>query len=194
MELLLGGYFVGVYRSFDNSVPARIIASETFPKSCLSNDGNMLCSPLLPDFKLTGYAGPFGSKEKATQFLNSWIGSEKHGYERVGRELSTKFNVKWAESWCFLDHFVDLRSDEGLTVLNGYLGHAALFPEQPRLLTPNDEDSLEDDDDEFQDAAESVDEIDENTVLNDSLASLSARLSSLTLHSPGDVVVEDNLR
>ncbi|PIO70823.1 hypothetical protein TELCIR_07302 [Teladorsagia circumcincta] len=133
------------------------------------------------------------------------------GYERVGRELSTKSNVKWAESWCFLDQLVDLRSDEGLSILNSYLGRVkqkdALLPsddlrkrlafdeedDQPRLLTPSEEESIEDDDDEFEDAAESVDEMD-NRVLNDSLASLSARLSSLTLHSPGDVVVEDNPR
>ncbi|KAK5974185.1 Ankyrin repeat and LEM domain-containing protein 2 [Trichostrongylus colubriformis] len=219
MELLLGGHFVAVYRSRDNSVPAKIVASETFPKSSLPNDNAGLCSPLLPEFKLTGYAGPFGSKEKATQFLTSWIGSEKHvklsdvdkGYERVGRELSTKSDVKWAEAWCFLDQFVDLRSDEGLTALNNYLGQLKqkdlLSPsdelrrrlvfddedDQPPPLTLSNGDSMDDDDDEFEDAAESVDEID-SSVLNDSLASLSARLSSLTLHSPVDVVVEDNPR
>uniref|UniRef100_A0A183FY07 Alpha-type protein kinase domain-containing protein n=1 Tax=Heligmosomoides polygyrus TaxID=6339 RepID=A0A183FY07_HELPZ len=99
---------------------------------------------LLPDFQLSGYAGPFGSKDKATQFLTAWVGSQKHvklsdvdkfslldfecgchhfqGYERVGRELSEKHHVKWAESWCFLDRFVDLRSDDGLELLNSYLG------------------------------------------------------------------------
>lgn len=44
------------------------------------------------------------------------------GYERVGRELSAQDKVKWAESWCFLDHMVDLRTKEGLSLLNNYLG------------------------------------------------------------------------
>lgn len=42
MELLLGGYFVAVYRSVDNSLPARIVSSETFPKSTLPNSVSQL--------------------------------------------------------------------------------------------------------------------------------------------------------
>lgn len=213
MELLLGGYFVAVYRSVDNSLPARIVSSETFPKSTLPNSNNGICSPLLPDFQLSGYAGPFGSKDKATQFLTAWVGSQKHvklsdvdkGYERVGRELSEKHHVKWAESWCFLDRFVDLRSDDGLELLNSYLGcvkqketqssmdglrKRLTFDDEdeiPHCLTPSDEEFVDDDDEEFEDA---VDEIDEKA-LNDSLAGLSERLGTLTLNSPSNNMERD---
>nr|CDJ95488.1 Ankyrin domain containing protein [Haemonchus contortus] len=180
IELLLGGFFVAVYRSPDNSAPAKIVASETFPKLTLPLDIEGPCSPLLSALKLTGYAGPFGSKEKAAQFLTNWTGSEKHvklsdvdkGYERVGRELSAKINVKWAESWCFIDQFVDLRTEEGLGALNSYLGRMkqkdSSLPaddlrkrlvfddedDQPRCLTPSEDGFLDDDDDKFEDAAE----------------------------------------
>ncbi|VDM73892.1 unnamed protein product, partial [Strongylus vulgaris] len=98
MELLLGGFFVALYRSTDNSIPPKVIQTESFPEPTLCNDVNGVCSPILPDFKLAAYAGPFGSEKKAAEFFTAWISSEKHlrltdtdkGYERVGRELSTK--------------------------------------------------------------------------------------------------------
>ncbi|KHJ93034.1 ankyrin repeat protein [Oesophagostomum dentatum] len=78
MDLLLGGFFVALYRSADNSVPPKIVQMESFPELCLSSGDNGICSPILPDFKLAAYAGPFGSEEKAKEFLSSWVASEKH--------------------------------------------------------------------------------------------------------------------
>ncbi|EPB70282.1 hypothetical protein ANCCEY_10622 [Ancylostoma ceylanicum] len=169
---------------------------------------NGLRSPILPAFKLSAYAGPFGTQQRAAEFLSQWVGSEKHvklsdvdkGYERVGRELSTKDKVKWAESWCFLDRFADLRTEEGLSLLNNYLGEVrkkeSLSPmqadqlrkklnfddeeESPALLTPSEDEDDEGENDEFEDALESVDEV----VFNDSLASLADRMGALSLQSP----------
>uniref|UniRef100_A0A0K0DJ31 RGS domain-containing protein n=1 Tax=Angiostrongylus cantonensis TaxID=6313 RepID=A0A0K0DJ31_ANGCA len=163
---------------------------------------------LLWEFKLTGCAGPFGSEKKAAEFLNNWVGFDKHiklsdndkGYERIGRELSEKSNVKWVESWCFLDRMVDLRSDEGLALLNCYLSnlkqkdsfsHCQSSGLERRLLfeDSNDQrdelvsDSMQDyDENEFKDALELIDEAD--GIFNDSLAGLSEQFGALSLHSP----------
>ncbi|RCN44882.1 ankyrin repeat protein [Ancylostoma caninum] len=220
MELLLGGFFVALYRSTDNSIPPKIVSSESFPKANLSSDDNGLCSPILPGFKLSAYAGPFGTEQRAAKFLSEWTGSEKHvkltdvdkGYERVGRELSAKDKVKWAESWCFLNRFTDLRTEEGLSLLNSYLGEVrnreSLSPmqadrlrrklsfddeevaESPALLTPSEDEDDKDEEDEFEDALESIDEV----VLNDSLASLAERMGTLSLQSPSVAVRSEEER
>ncbi|VDM53517.1 unnamed protein product [Angiostrongylus costaricensis] len=208
IELLIGGFFVAVYRSTDNTLSPKIVVSEDFPKFTLSNDETGLSLPLLWEFKLTGCAGPFGSEKKATEFLNNWVGFDKHiklsdndkGYERVGRELSEKSNVKWVESWCFLDRMVDLRSEEGLTLLNCYLSNLKqknFFSRcqsngLERRLSFEDSDDQRDQlvsgsiqdygENEFKDALEFVDEADE--IFNGSLAGLSVQFGALSLHSP----------
>ncbi|VDK50415.1 unnamed protein product [Cylicostephanus goldi] len=210
MELLLGGFFVSLYRSADNSTTPKIVQSERFPEPTLCND-TQICSPILPDYKLAAYAGPFGNKTKAEVFFNAWVNSEKHlklidtdkGYERIGRELSTKHKVKWAESWCFLNRLIDLRAPEGLALLNDYLGgvrrrestspiHADQLrkkldfddeddsPDLSTCLTPAEDERSDDEGEEFEDASETMDE----NVLNDSLASLTDRLGALSLRSP----------
>ncbi|KAK6749375.1 hypothetical protein RB195_001780 [Necator americanus] len=221
MELLLGGYFVALYRSVDNSILPKIASYECFPKTSISNDDKDISSPLLPDFKLAAYAGPFGSDKKAAEFHNAWTGSEKNvrltdvdkGYERVGRELSTKHKVNWAESWCFMDRLVDIRTEEGLSLLNDYLGSVrrreSVSPkrvdqlrrklkfdeedELPEILTPSEDEenkAEEDQEEEFEDAMESIDEI----ILNDSLASLPDRLGALSLSSPHIAIHSDEGR
>ncbi|KAJ1370422.1 hypothetical protein KIN20_032139 [Parelaphostrongylus tenuis] len=212
MELLLGGFFAAVYRSTCNTFSPKLLVSADFPKLTIPNDESQSCPPLLWEFKLTGCAGPFGSEKRAVEFLNNWIGCDKHvklsdndkGYERVGRELSEKSKVKWVESWCFLDRMVDLRSEEGLALLNSYLSTlkrkasflSYQFDGLKRRLSYTDDDDLhnqlgttnkdEYDENEFEDALEFVDEADRE-IFNDSLAGLSEQFGSLSLHSPSPI-------
>ncbi|WKY05294.1 hypothetical protein Q1695_005922 [Nippostrongylus brasiliensis] len=183
MECLLGGFFVAIYRSADNSLPAKVLLTETVPRKDQPADNNGLTSPLLPVFKLAGCAGPFGSKEKAEEFRSNWTGMDRNikltdvdkGYERVGRELCLKYGVKWIESWSFLNELVDIRSEAGLKLLDSYLGLRKATESSPasdsirkrlqfddeddlaHCITPKDEEEVElENDEEFEDAVEAV--------------------------------------
>lgn len=43
------------------------------------------------------------------------------GLERIGKRLAHKYDVNWKEYWPFLGSFVDITSEEGMTLLENYL-------------------------------------------------------------------------
>lgn len=45
------------------------------------------------------------------------------GLERIGKTLANKYDVNWKEYWPFLGSFVDISSDEGLSLLESYLSN-----------------------------------------------------------------------
>lgn len=104
--------------------------------------------PLSPRLEIHAYAGPM-NKEGADQFRKVWktpprtstpirlkkkvdrsldsIISLRYtdlekGLERFGQTLANKLDVSWKEYWSFLDCFIDITSEDGLKMLEEYIG------------------------------------------------------------------------
>lgn len=75
------------------------------------------------------YLDESGSIYDSSNVFNSPSFKEKHirltdinkGLEKIGRELAFENNVGWKEYWDFLERYVEIRSDEGLTCFESYL-------------------------------------------------------------------------
>ncbi|CAH2055892.1 unnamed protein product, partial [Iphiclides podalirius] len=85
--------------------------------------------PLSPRFEIRAFAGPMASRD-ADVFRRRWktpprasfrLAEMTKGLETVGRNLAEQMKVGWKEYWPFLDTFTDLRTSEGLTLLENYL-------------------------------------------------------------------------
>ncbi|XP_049878627.1 ankyrin repeat and LEM domain-containing protein 2 homolog [Pectinophora gossypiella] len=93
--------------------------------------------PLSPRYEIRAFAGPMQA-EHAAAFHRRWktpprrpagrlappafrLKEMTKGLEAVGRTLAEEMHVGWKEYWPFLDTFTDLRSSEGLTLLENYL-------------------------------------------------------------------------
>ncbi|KOB72692.1 Uncharacterized protein OBRU01_11933 [Operophtera brumata] len=90
--------------------------------------------PLSPRYEIRAYAGPMESRD-ADSFRRKWktpprqpravsafrLAEMTKGFENVGRNLAEEMKVGWKEYWPFLDTFTDLRSPEGLHLLEEYL-------------------------------------------------------------------------
>ncbi|XP_068623068.1 ankyrin repeat and LEM domain-containing protein 2 homolog [Battus philenor] len=85
--------------------------------------------PMRPRYEIRAFAGPMASRE-ADSFRRRWktppraafrLAELSKGLESVGRNLAEQMNVGWKEYWPFLDTFTDLRTREGLTLLENYL-------------------------------------------------------------------------
>lgn len=78
---------------------------------------------------MMNYLDESGSIYNSGNIFNSPSFKEKHirladpekGLEKIGRELATEQNFQWREWWDFLEKFIDIRSDEGLTSFENYL-------------------------------------------------------------------------
>ncbi|XP_013171692.1 PREDICTED: ankyrin repeat and LEM domain-containing protein 2 isoform X2 [Papilio xuthus] len=85
--------------------------------------------PLCPRYEIRAFAGPMASRD-AESFRRRWktppragfrLAEMSKGLETVGRSLAEQMKVNWKEYWPFLDTFTDLRTKEGLTLLENYL-------------------------------------------------------------------------
>lgn len=93
--------------------------------------------PLSPRYEIRAFAGPMAARE-ADQFRRRWktpprtqkgplappafrLRDLAKGLENVGRNLADEMKIGWKEYWPFLDTFTDLRTLEGLTLLENYL-------------------------------------------------------------------------
>ncbi|KAK9498026.1 hypothetical protein O3M35_003912 [Rhynocoris fuscipes] len=127
-------YYIPVLRSNDSSIQPTIGDPIT-----VSDDPNLSInsSPLSPNVRVHALAGPM-SEERAKMFRKVWKSPSavsctsyfktrpslydfEKGLERIGRVLASEFNVQWKEYWSFLDTFIDLKSEEGLQMLENYL-------------------------------------------------------------------------
>ncbi|XP_013149091.1 PREDICTED: uncharacterized protein LOC106111508 isoform X2 [Papilio polytes] len=85
--------------------------------------------PLSPRYEIRAFAGPMAPRD-ADSFRRKWktppragfrLADISKGLETVGRNLAEEMKVSWKEYWPFLDTFTDLRTKEGLTLLENYL-------------------------------------------------------------------------
>ncbi|XP_047538787.1 ankyrin repeat and LEM domain-containing protein 2 homolog [Vanessa atalanta] len=88
--------------------------------------------PLSPRYEIRAFAGPMEAND-AESFRRRWktpprsakptfrLKEMTKGLETVGRNLAEQMKVDWKEYWPFLDTFTDLRSSEGLSLLENYL-------------------------------------------------------------------------
>ncbi|KAM3965913.1 LOW QUALITY PROTEIN: ankyrin repeat and LEM domain-containing protein 2 [Aphomia sociella] len=89
---------------------------------------------LSPRYEIRAFAGPMPARE-AEQFRRRWktpprgrvapatfrLRDLSKGLENVGRNLAEEMKIGWKEYWPFLDTFTDIRSAEGLALLENYL-------------------------------------------------------------------------
>ncbi|XP_060806251.1 ankyrin repeat and LEM domain-containing protein 2 homolog [Amyelois transitella] len=95
--------------------------------------------PLTARYEIRAFAGPMEADD-AESFRRRWktpprgaprlgrlrppafrLGEMTKGLEAVGRDLAEEMKVGWKEYWPFLDTFTDLRTLEGLALLENYL-------------------------------------------------------------------------
>ncbi|OON17040.1 ankyrin repeat protein, partial [Opisthorchis viverrini] len=85
---------------------------------------------------LRGFAGPM-TREEAEVFRSRWLKTNsstsfktfasvrltdpEKGYERQGRHLSRISGVQWHEYWPLMNDYLDLASEQGLTILENYM-------------------------------------------------------------------------
>ncbi|XP_064608265.1 ankyrin repeat and LEM domain-containing protein 2-like [Liolophura sinensis] len=151
-SLLEDSCFVPLLRSDDNCsqpVIGEPWSPESAQRSVLAPTASSQ-SPRDPQLVVRAYAGPM-SPAVADTFHRHWVtppsGSPDHvkrrlseirredcdkGIERIGRKLAHDLKVPWAEYWQFLKAYVDLRSSQGLSLLNNHLRgqYLNLFPEE----------------------------------------------------------------
>lgn len=78
---------------------------------------------------LMTYLDESGSTYDSSNIFNSPSFKEKHirltdinkGLEKIGRELAQENKVGWKEYWDFLERYVEIRSEDGLTCFENYL-------------------------------------------------------------------------
>ncbi|XP_048481542.1 ankyrin repeat and LEM domain-containing protein 2 homolog isoform X2 [Plutella xylostella] len=85
--------------------------------------------PLSPRLEIRAFAGPM-LPEQAADFRRKWktpprthfrLKDTAKGLEGYGRKIAEEMKVGWKEYWPFLDTFTDLRTTEGLNLLENYL-------------------------------------------------------------------------
>ncbi|XP_072945734.1 ankyrin repeat and LEM domain-containing protein 2 homolog [Epargyreus clarus] len=125
--MLLDRYYVPVLHTEDGS-GAPTIGRPFTPAQPpdINND------PLSPRYEIRAFAGPMPSND-ADVFRRKWktpprsaapafrLREMSKGLESVGRNLAEQMKVGWKEYWPFLDTFTDLRTPEGLALLENYL-------------------------------------------------------------------------
>ncbi|KAL4706699.1 hypothetical protein ACJJTC_014454 [Scirpophaga incertulas] len=128
--LLRPRYYVPVLHSEDGS-GAPAIGRPFTP----SRPPEINVDPLSPRYEIRAFAGPMPPAE-AEAFHRRWktpprsrplapptfrLHDMTKGFESVGRDLAEQLKVNWTEYWPFLDTFTDLRTPEGLQLLENYL-------------------------------------------------------------------------
>ncbi|VVC88891.1 unnamed protein product [Leptidea sinapis] len=127
-RMLSERYYVPVWHAGDGSAPptvGRVFTPAEPPE--LNQD------PLSPRYEIRAFAGPMEERD-AESFRRLWrtpprslrpptfrLKEITKGLETVGRTLAEQMNVGWKEYWPFLDTFTNLRSKEGLKLLEEYL-------------------------------------------------------------------------
>lgn len=127
-QMLNERYYVPVLHSEDDSVVPTIGQPFTLGESLTLNK-----DPMSPRFEIRAYAGPMEAAD-AQCFRRRWktpprslrparfrLKEISKGLESVGRNLAEQLKVGWKEYWPFLDTFTDLKSTEGLALLEKYL-------------------------------------------------------------------------
>ncbi|XP_076159239.1 ankyrin repeat and LEM domain-containing protein 2 [Alosa pseudoharengus] len=138
-EYLEDRFYVPLLRATDNTLQP-VIGGPWSPTSGQMSENSLghhgiAGTPRDPAMTVTAFAGPLSSA-KADEFHRLWKtpprdrakylhgilkSDPERGAERVGRELAHELGYPWAEYWDFLDGFVDLSVEEGLSVLEAYL-------------------------------------------------------------------------
>ncbi|XP_041357935.1 ankyrin repeat and LEM domain-containing protein 2-like [Gigantopelta aegis] len=146
MELLQGLCYVPLLRSTDNT-SAPLIGQPWSPDQSISPVMHLGKSPIDPQLTVRARAGPM-SPSKAHLFYRQWSSPRSHspvgdrktvasikredgdkGLERIGRQLAHEMRIPWLEYWEFLDAFVDLGAESGVTELEKH------FKKQQSALT-----------------------------------------------------------
>ncbi|XP_041969044.1 ankyrin repeat and LEM domain-containing protein 2 homolog [Aricia agestis] len=124
--LLEERFYVPVLHSEDASSPPTI--GQPFTPA---DPPELNTDPLSPRVEIRAFAGPMRAGDACT-FRRRWrtppraarpfrLREMTKGLETVGRNLAEQMKIGWKEYWPFLDTFTDLRSTEGLTLLENYL-------------------------------------------------------------------------
>ncbi|XP_066152674.1 ankyrin repeat and LEM domain-containing protein 2 homolog isoform X2 [Euwallacea fornicatus] len=150
-QLLSDSYYVPLLRTEDNTLPASI--GEPFSPTSppvFNND------PLSPRLEIHAYAGPM-DKKGAENFRRVWktpprslnlnspdgkkafsdslsslrLKDPEKGLERIGSQLANSYNTCWKEYWEFLDSFIDISSEEGLSLLENHLKNKEKHLQEP---------------------------------------------------------------
>ncbi|XP_061380831.1 ankyrin repeat and LEM domain-containing protein 2 homolog [Danaus plexippus] len=123
-SLLQDRYYVPVLQTEDGS-GAPAVGRPFTPKE----PPDLNPDPLSPRYEIFAFAGPMDS-QSAEGFRRRWKTPPRGGFrlkdiskglEAVGRNLAEEMQIGWKEYWAFLDTFTDLRSKEGLDLLESYL-------------------------------------------------------------------------
>ncbi|XP_034936283.1 ankyrin repeat and LEM domain-containing protein 2 [Chelonus insularis] len=156
-------YFVPVLRSDDNSLPPSIgepfspasppritvdplspvievkafagpmtkSQAVEFRKKWKTPPRNLFPTPSQRDARLNDSFSSLGSPNRKDPLPR--LQDYEKGIESVGRNLAEEYQVPWKEYWPFLDNFVDLRSPEGLELLENYLAKQSILSTAPTL-------------------------------------------------------------
>ena len=96
----------------------------------MSSNDSLLCNVRSGSSgALMTYLDESGSTYDSSNVFNSPSFKEKHirltdmnkGLEKIGRELAQENKVGWKEYWDFLERYVEIRSEDGLTCFENYL-------------------------------------------------------------------------
>ncbi|KAF8387516.1 lem-4 [Pristionchus pacificus] len=178
---ILHSFYVAIYRCSDHSRPLQWIVSSEYPQSSLasSTSHSSFLSPIVSPFLLTAVAGPFPSEEQAIQFQKRWKvkGLDRRrkdfdrGVEKVGRAMALEEDVKWAESWPFHTEPIDVKSNDGLEIIEKYL--------KEKIINEEEEGEFEDAQEEWDDDHSPLDGSNWNE--GDSLGSLYSKMEALSM-------------